>query len=561
MSARVIVMKAKTTTLEAFFAPRTARAKNADEANTSGEREREHGGGTSTPHGKKRARESRTDSGSRFERCPICLKDVIRSLLFAHTSTCDGATSATPASSARKTSMDHVTSVSTKTPETKGHGNAFASMMEAQRERERSRVFSLRYDDANDRWTAVIGRNSSFAAQATWSAAVTINEKLANGKTCATTMKIATDFNQSDEEDVGPSDERSMRLALKESRVVTDMRNHQNPSTMKLSVIKSALQKNIRRGRAVAASRVAMHMCLEQQSFVECVRRLVIICLEDGILHPDVPLLTWLMCATSKGYIPPEALRACVSRIAGEMAAICVKDCVSYGGARSKASPNDMLMLSEVESKLADGNESTLVQSIIIRAHFGGMSGDVAMLKGFSHIWLERFTQKDVTANLPHDYDSLRNPELILENKSPWLDYIELIHDAAKESGEENNPVKWGGAMRRVDIPIAAVDFHVSSCIEGVLQIPANRLRILDAAKDLGLDDIDVTDRIKSAIWRHSAGVNHKVAVRMRDSELASDDKNEKVSAKETLSIRVWNIVRDDLETWVKRYIVFCMPK
>jgi len=559
-------MKAKTTTLEAFFT-RAHKKKNDDEDQGEGR------GGLSdnenavdavedrTPAGKvgKRARESLAEDsgGSRFERCPICLKDVHRNLLFTHTSTCNGT------SSGSKNSIDVAPSaIATKISGTKGSGNAFASMMEAQRERERSRVFSLSYDDANDRWVAVIGKNSSFATQAMWSAAVTINEKLANGKTCATTMKLVTDFNQS--ADAGPIEERAMRLALKDSRVVSDMR-HQNPSTMKPSVIKSALQKNIRRGRAVAASRVAMHMCLEQQSFVECVRRLVIICLEDGILHPDVTLLTWLMCAASKGYEPPESLRACVSRIAGEMAAIGVKDCVSYGGARSKASPNDMLMLSEVESKLADGEESTIVQSIIIRAHFGGMAGDVAMLKGFSHIWLERFTQKGVAVNLPSDYESLRNPELILdEDKSSWLDYIELIYEAAKEStSEDSNPAKWGGPMRRGDIPIAAVDFHVSSCVQGILQIPANRLRILDAAKELGLDDIDVADRIKSAIWRHSAGVNHKVAVRLCDSAADDDDKSddETSSVKEKLSVRIWNIVREDLETWVKRFIVFCMPK
>jgi len=560
-------MKAKTTTLEAFFT-RAHKKKNDDEDEGEGR------GGLSdnenvveerTPAGKvrKRARESLAEDsgGSRFERCPICLKDVHRNLLFTHTSTCNGAS--TSASSGRKKSIDVAPSANaTKISGTKGSGNAFASMMEAQRERERSRVFSLSYDNANDRWVAVIGKNSSFATQATWSAAVTINEKLANGKTCATTMKLVTDFNQS--ADAGPIQERAMRLALKDSRVVSDMRHPKNPSTMKPSVIKSALQKNIRRGRPVAASRVAMHMCLEQQSFVECVRRLVIICLEDGILHPDVTLLTWLMCAASKGYEPPESLRACVSRIAGEMAAIGVKDCVSYGGARSKASPNDMQMLSEVESKLADGKESTIVQSIIIRAHFGGMAGDVAMLKGFSRIWLERFTQKGVAVNLPRDYDSLRNPELILdEDKSSWLDYIELIYEAAKEStSEDSKPVKWGGPMRRVDIPIAAVDFHVSSCIQGILQIPANRLRILDAAKDLGLDDIDVTDRIKSAIWRHSAGVNHKVAVRLRDSAADDDESDDETSSvKEKLSVRIWNIVREDLETWVKRFIVFCMPK
>ena len=189
-------MKAKTTTLEAFFT-RAHKKKNDDEDQGDGR------GGLSdnenavdavedrTPAGKvgKRARESLAEDsgGSRFEQCPICLKDVHRNLLFTHTSTCNGT------SSGRKKSIDVAPSaIATKISGTKGSGNAFASMMEAQRERERSRVFSLSYDNSNDRWVAVIGKNSSFATQATWSGAVTINEKLANCKTCATTMKLVT---------------------------------------------------------------------------------------------------------------------------------------------------------------------------------------------------------------------------------------------------------------------------------------------------------------------------------------------------------------------------------
>ncbi len=30
-------------------------------------------------------------------------------------------------------------------------------------------------------------------------------------------------------------------------------------------------------------------------------RRVSIICLEDALLHPDMPLLVWLMCAQAKG--------------------------------------------------------------------------------------------------------------------------------------------------------------------------------------------------------------------------------------------------------------------
>ena len=34
-------------------------------------------------------------------------------------------------------------------------------------------------------------------------------------------------------------------------------------------------------------------------------RRLCIIMLEDAVLHPDLPIVTWLMAAATKKYAPP----------------------------------------------------------------------------------------------------------------------------------------------------------------------------------------------------------------------------------------------------------------
>ena len=72
----------------------------------------------------------------------------------------------------------------------------------------------------------------------------------------------------------------------------------QRPSKFSVPVLKSMLQKSIRRRRPLPSVRLAME--LADKSYVDLIRRLPIICLEDSFLHHDFPLLCWLMAADSK---------------------------------------------------------------------------------------------------------------------------------------------------------------------------------------------------------------------------------------------------------------------
>jgi len=69
-------------------------------------------------------------------------------------------------------------------------------------------------------------------------------------------------------------------------------------SRFSVPVLKSILQKSIRRRRPKPSVRLAME--LADKSFGELIRRLPIICLEDSFLHHEFPFLVWLMIAYSK---------------------------------------------------------------------------------------------------------------------------------------------------------------------------------------------------------------------------------------------------------------------
>jgi hypothetical protein len=59
----------------------------------------------------------------------------------------------------------------------------------------------------------------------------------------------------------------------------------------------------------------------------ELLRRLPIICFEDTALHPALPVIVWLMIAVTKGYRPPASLIHVVLLIIADIAGCAYKDC------------------------------------------------------------------------------------------------------------------------------------------------------------------------------------------------------------------------------------------
>ena len=145
------------------------------------------------------------------------------------------------------------------------------------------------------------------------------------------------------------------------------------------------------------------------------IRRLPIICLEDGALHPAFPVLVWCMIASSKGYLLPDfLLSVCVHIIAeisdarhmdslsvdmeckhpssfiDEMQAIPTSAAtqLSPSGAEVSASP---FSSSKYDIRHQPSSSArTLVLSIMLRAAFGGMAGDMKMLREYTVLWYNR---------------------------------------------------------------------------------------------------------------------------------------------------------------------------
>ena len=89
------------------------------------------------------------------------------------------------------------------------------------------------------------------------------------------------------------------------------------------SRVQGSLRGPVELSRSILC-RVALHLLKEDAS--EFLRRCSIICLEDAMLHPQLPVVVWLMCAVAKGYRLGVALAECCLTLVAQMASVPVQD-------------------------------------------------------------------------------------------------------------------------------------------------------------------------------------------------------------------------------------------
>lgn len=163
-------------------------------------------------------------------------------------------------------------------------------------------------------------------------------------------------------------------------------------SIVSAGLLKSMIQKSVRRRNVDKVINLSYEMI--RVSMSDFLRRLPIICLEDGLLHPCFPIVIWIMIAESKGYRVPEFLiRICIAVLAD--VAICeLRD--SFNPLECKSSDlNSKQSLWQIPNKSC----RILLFSILARQSYGGMSGDINMLYEYACLWNTRFQNQSIIDN------------------------------------------------------------------------------------------------------------------------------------------------------------------
>ena len=372
-------------------------------------------------------------------------------------------------------------------------------------------------------------------------------------------------------------------------------------SRLSVPQLKSCLQKSIRRRAPLPAVRVAME--LADKSWGDLVRRLPIIVLEDSTLHPDFPLLVWLMVADSKvwfmlccfamcslfvglfdilisnlqNYIAPIQLILRVMQIVFEIASCPRQDAVpesetlQHDGAQempysiSLSTPSLQLFPKHLSSSC-----ETFIRSMMLRAQYGGMACDVNMLHSFSMLWLMRFrsglvpdeveipftTNKDKVVSKESGGTKLSLPTTSIY----WWEYPELLHMKAREHSEKlvtSKIVSPGGVkhLNMTDVCSAGIDFHCSSVVETLISQPTLIISLREKLAPMEKAGTEMerdwlSRQVKHCIWNYSSGINHRRPI------FSVDDLNRSSHKEESVLKAVWNdILKAPFHEYTKNFV------
>ena len=201
------------------------------------------------------------------------------------------------------------------------------------------------------------------------------------------------------------------------------------------SLLKSAIQKSVRRGDVDKAIRAAKSLI--QLNEVDALRRLMIIPIEDCLMPPNYDkLAAMLMKVSAKGGNSlTEDEKSLTLSIIGDVARCKWRD-LDVGN------PDDEEGKEYAMQPVQGNKENDLINALLYRARAGGSRWDVPMLNQMSRVWNRRFAQKT------WDIEKLRS-------------YF---------TGEE---IKWDEVPYATvdDIMLEAVDFHCSGILYMLLKV------------------------------------------------------------------------------------------
>jgi len=345
----------------------------------------------------------------------------------------------------------------------------------------------------------------------------------------------------------------------------------QHPSRLSVPVLKSMLQKSIRRRRPLPSVRVAMEL-IDKAALGDLLRRLIVIILEDSTLHPDLPLVVWSMMAHSKHLFgTPEnetaeavtparialrqALQVRTLRIIYQVASCPYQDHgnsssgkggdvnsisqPSLSGPFLNLPPTDQAPSKDITDATTTEDEPQSAQqqirrrqeqlqlciwAMLVRAAYGGMACDVQMLQKYAQDWHSRLLY-------PQQYPL---PAQFQNIVGDWSSLPCHVHAMGKEQSLIRIP-SASVVLDRLclaDVCKEGIDFHCSNLVEHLCKDISvlTALRecqtntTMTATPTMTAADDDPQQLLKHCIWRYSAGVNLRRPLISRDEKLVPRD-------------------------------------
>jgi hypothetical protein len=217
----------------------------------------------------------------------------------------------------------------------------------------------------------------------------------------------------------------------------------------KISIMKSHIQKCIRRKLHIKAVRSSYHLLT--LDFNHFIRRINIIMLEDTILMDSYNNLIWMMLAYSTKTWNP--LNIHIQWILGVVHNLCeIDDVLEYD--------KNNLQRTELYLDDLDQGQKSLIYSMQIRKSYGGMKGDTEMIQAIINDKIKKFKNDEQILKIP-----VRRVSLIMQ-------YLPFKH-----------------------YELSSIDFH---CVPYIIDKVIEKYpRLYD-------------QQVKSLIWKYRSGINFR---------------------------------------------------
>ncbi len=165
--------------------------------------------------------------------------------------------------------------------------------------------------------------------------------------------------------------------------------------------LKSHLQKNIRKMDFHLAIPTAVHLI--KLDFVELLRRLPIIMIEDVMLHESFTTLIWFMVAmSSTSFKMKKDMYDWLLGLIYVLSNIPHKDVIQY----SELPEEKIIDKFQTYHDLTI-DQASILYSLHLRIAYGGMAGDIDMLNQYINIWYKRF-KNEIPNSIDINRDRIR---------------------------------------------------------------------------------------------------------------------------------------------------------
>ena len=198
-------------------------------------------------------------------------------------------------------------------------------------------------------------------------------------------------------------------------------------ASISTSILKSMLQKAVRRRKGNSACRLAYELLKASPN--DLLRRLPIIMVEDASMHPGMPVLVFCMLADSKGYHLSPYLVLIIMQVLAEMTLCPVRDI------RERHKEEDIASIDTLPPHSAC---RCVIVSLLFRLSFGGMMGDAHMLNDACCSWNNRLSKSET------EFSSFSSSYNLLDTSDTL--FCESYLDPQYLSGIRNSG-KWGFRM------------------------------------------------------------------------------------------------------------------